>query len=192
MNQDFWDQRYREHDTGWDVGEISTPLKHYIDQLEDKSLKILIPGAGNGHEAEYLFKNGFTSVYIVDISPLAVANFKKRVPQFPSDRVICNNFFEFDGQFDTILEQTFFCALDPRYRTAYVEKIAQLLQPNGKLVGLLFDEIREDGPPFGGTVQEYISLFSTAFTIKLMEPCYNSIDKRAGREVFINLEVKRS
>lgn len=32
------------------------PLKVYFDQLTNKDLKILIPGGGNSHEAEYLLK----------------------------------------------------------------------------------------------------------------------------------------
>ena len=63
FSNEFWTQRYEQNQTGWDIGEISRPLKEYIDQLEDKNLKILIPGAGNAYEAEYLFKQGFTSYF---------------------------------------------------------------------------------------------------------------------------------
>ncbi|SHI83533.1 Thiopurine S-methyltransferase (TPMT) [Algibacter luteus] len=52
--ENYWTQRYNERQTGWDVGKPTTPLKTYIDQLKNKSLKILIPGAGNAYEAEYL------------------------------------------------------------------------------------------------------------------------------------------
>ena len=45
--QSYWTKRYQEESTGWDIGYPSTPLKEYIDQLEDKSISILIPGAGN-------------------------------------------------------------------------------------------------------------------------------------------------
>ena len=52
--KEYWINRYKEERTGWDIGYPSTPLKEYIDQLQDKNLRILIPGAGNGYEAEYL------------------------------------------------------------------------------------------------------------------------------------------
>ena len=54
LSQSYWNNRYLENDFGWDTGSITTPLKTYIDGLTDKSLKILIPGAGNSYEAEYL------------------------------------------------------------------------------------------------------------------------------------------
>ena len=53
----YWEERYQKGETGWDAGTITTPLKEYIDQLTDKNLTILIPGAGNGHEFDYLIDN---------------------------------------------------------------------------------------------------------------------------------------
>jgi thiopurine S-methyltransferase len=65
----------------------------------------------------------------------------------------------------------------------------ELLNPGGKLVGLLFnDKLNTDKPPFGGTEEEYLNYFEKYFKIKTFEPCYNSIKPRAGRELFINLE----
>ena len=66
MDKQFWEEKYSNHQTGWDIGHISTPLKTYIDQLDNKGLTILIPGAGNAYEAEYLVRHGFKNVTIVD------------------------------------------------------------------------------------------------------------------------------
>jgi methyl halide transferase len=41
----YWQNRYEQQATGWDIGEISRPLKHFIDGLSDRSLSILVPGA---------------------------------------------------------------------------------------------------------------------------------------------------
>ncbi len=64
LNQAYWNQRYEKGNTGWNIGTISTPLKHYFDQISNKSINILIPGGGNGHEAEYLLSLGFTRYYL--------------------------------------------------------------------------------------------------------------------------------
>ena len=66
LNKDIWNERYHNKETGWDIGHISTPLKEYFDQLENKSLKILIPGCGNAYEAEYLIQLGFKKVFLID------------------------------------------------------------------------------------------------------------------------------
>ena len=158
LNKDYWDNRYLEGDTAWDLGKIAPPLKAYFDTLENKNLKILIPGAGNGYEAEYLFKNGFNQVFVLDIAPKAIKNFKERVPEFQVDHIFCGDFFEHQNQYDLIVEQTFFCALNPILRHKYVLKIYELLIPKGQLTGLLFnDTLNDDKPPFGGNKEEYIA-----------------------------------
>jgi len=187
LDKDYWTKRYREDDAAWDTGSITPPLKAYIDQLKDKNMSILIPGAGNGHEAEYLFSKGFSNVSIIDLSEEPLANFKKRVPGFPSQHLIAGDFFDHESQYDLIIEQTFFCALDPSLRKKYAEKMHALLKPGGRLVGLLFnDKLNDDKPPFGGSKEEYVEYFEKLFRFKTFKPCYNSIKPRAGRELFIN------
>ncbi len=188
LDEKYWDNRYKEGTTGWDIGYISTPLKDYFNQLEDTSLNILIPGGGNAYEAEYLFQNGFKNVTIVDISETALSNIQKRVPNFPKSQLFHQDFFEFEGSFDLIIEQTFFCALDPKLRKQYAIKMHSLLKPKGKLVGVLFDfPLTQDGPPFGGSKKEYLTYFEPYFQIEILEGCYNSIPPRASRELFFKV-----
>ena len=139
-DKQYWTQRYEDALTGWDIGAVSTPLKAYFDQLTDKSLRILIPGAGNAYEAEYLWKKGFSNVFILDISPIPLALFKKRNPDFKASQLIEKDFFKHKGVYDLIIEQTFFCSFVPHKmnRVKYATKMASLLAPKGKLVGLWF------------------------------------------------------
>ncbi|RFN59104.1 methyltransferase domain-containing protein [Marixanthomonas ophiurae] len=192
LNEPYWDNRYKNKDTKWDIGYVSTPLKTYFDQLTDnKNLKILIPGGGNSYEAEYLHEQGFAEVYVVDVSETALQNFKKRVPTFPSEKLLHQDFFKLEETFDLIIEQTFFCALDPSLRNEYVAKMHQLLKPKGKLIGLLFNfPLTKDGPPFGGSKTEYKKRFAPFFEIKVMETAYNSIPQRQGNELFVILQKK--
>lgn len=187
MEKDFWDHRYFSQTTGWDIGKISTPIKTYIDQLTDVSLKILIPGCGFGHEANYLFEKGFTHTYVLDFSPLAINGMLDRYPNFPKENCMEADFFEFEGKFDLIIEQTLFCAINPERRDEYVNQIKNLLNPKGKLVGLLFNCEFESGPPFGGSKDEYINRFKPHFDAVKMEVCYNSIEARKNRELFIQI-----
>ena len=191
LTSSSWNTRYIEKETGWDIGSVSTPLKTYFEQLEDKSLRILIPGSGNGHEAEYLFKNGFTNVFLLDwaISPLH--HFHHRVKGFPVQHLIHQDFFQHRGQYDLIIEQTFFCAIEPKLREAYAKHAHELLRDDGTLAGVLFDDkLNDTHPPFGGNKEEYLKYFSPYFTVRVFERCYNSIEPRAGRELFINLVKK--
>ena len=186
LDESFWDSKYKSEQTGWDIGYISTPLKEYFDQLTNKDLKILIPGGGNSYEAEYLHKLGFKNVYVVDISSTALSNFQKRVSSFPNQHLINSNFFDLKDSFDLIIEQTFFCALNPNLRPEYASKMSELLVANGKLVGLLFSiPLFEDRPPFGGSKIEYIPYFKPYFKLDIIETSYNSISERKDNELFI-------
>ncbi len=185
----YWTQRYKEERTGWDIGYPSPPLKEYIDQLENKNLKILIPGAGNGYEAEYLWSQGFKHVLVLDISEEPLKAFAKRNPAFAKANLIQANFFEHQGQYDLILEQTFFCSFVPTIenRNAYAKKMANLLIPNGKLVGLWFD-IPLTGDmekrPFGGNKELYKNYLNPFFEVKTLKRAYNSIPERHDQELF--------
>jgi hypothetical protein len=129
LSADFWNNKYKNNKIGWDIGEVSPPLKAYFDQLEDKEVKILIPGGGNSHEAEYVFKSGFKNVFVVDVSQIALENIKKRIPTFPDAQLIFANFFDLEATFDLVIEQTFFCAINPDLRSKYVIKMHSFLKP---------------------------------------------------------------
>lgn len=191
FDEEFWSKKYQAGKTGWDLGEVSPPIKNYFDQVEDKEIKILIPGAGNSYEAEYLFAKGFSDITIVDIAKAPLLNIKDRIPNFPPHKLVHNNFFDLQDSFDVIVEQTFFCALAPDLRMQYVKKMHSLLKPKGKLIGLLFNRtLNVDHPPFGGSKEEYKNLFERFFTFKTLENSINSIESRAGMELFINFVKK--
>ncbi len=186
LNESYWNSRYQSHSTTWDLTQISPPLKAYFDQLSNKNCSILIPGCGNSYEADYLLQQGFTDITLIDIAPNLVEKLQMKFGQNPLIKIIAGDFFTLFNSFDLIVEQTFFCALDPIFREKYVQKIHSLLKPQGKLVGLLFNRDFEGGPPFGGTKIEYAALFTKDFILKTFELCNNSHVKRKDSELFIN------
>lgn len=190
MDKSYWNGRYENNDTGWDIGFISPPLKEYINQLPNKQIAILIPGCGNAYEAEYLLQQGFTNITVIDIAPVAIEALRLKLNAFEGNqlRIIEGDFFNLDESFDLIIEQTFFCALQPALRNIYADKMYSLLNKGGKLAGLLFNRPFDAGPPFGGNKEEYLLLFGSKFITQLMEACYNSIAPRAGSELFFILK----
>ena len=191
LDRDFWQQRYADGTTGWDLGAVSPPLKAYFDQLTNKDLRILIPGGGRSYEAELLHKAGFRNVFVIDLTSAPFEDLLARCPDFLEEHLITGDFFAHDGSYDVIVEQTFFCALDPALRERYVEHMHRLLAPGGKLIGVLFDDpLNDDHPPFGGNQDEYLRLFRPVFGEVLLERCHNSVPPRAGRELWLKA-VKR-
>jgi hypothetical protein len=188
LDQTYWDNQYQANATGWDLGQVSPPIKTYINTIENKDAKILIPGCGNTYEAEYLLQQGFTNITVIDIAPTLVENLIKKFANNNSITVVLGDYFEHQGNYDFIIEQTFFCALPPTMRQKYVWKMHQLLTNYGKLIGLLFNREFEVSPPFGGSLNEYEQLFTKAFTFNSISMAGNSIPSRANTELFIEFQ----
>ena len=186
LGANFWNDLYLSEDMGWDLGEVSPPIAAYIDQLENKDIAILIPGCGNTYEAEYLLKNNFTNITVVDIAPVLVEKLRKKYESNSQIKILLGDFFELQGKYDLIIEQTFFCAIDPSLRVSYIKKMKELLVKGGKLAGVLFDrDFDKKGPPFAGRREDYEPLFKNYFEITYLDACYNSFIKRKGNELFI-------
>ncbi|MBH19524.1 MAG: SAM-dependent methyltransferase [Crocinitomicaceae bacterium] len=191
LNESFWNNRYLENNTGWDLGVISPPIKKWFDSQMDKDLQILVPGAGKGHEVKYGFEHGFSNIYYLDSSTEAISSFKENCPNFPEDQILKNNFFELkkDLFFDVLIEQTFFCAISPILRDQYVKKTHKILREDGCIIGLLFNKrFDHQGPPFGGFYEEYVELFSEIFIIEKLENSIHSVSPRKENEFWIMLK----
>ncbi len=190
MDASYWQQQWMEGQTGWDLGHLSRPLKWLIDQVDDKDLRILVPGAGNGYEVAYLYNQGFVHTFMLDWASAPLESFINKYKYFPKDQLLCRDFFDLKGRFDLIFEQTFFCALQPEYRPQYVKKMQSLLSKDGVLTGVLFNKpLFSDRPPFGGDEEQYRALFSEHFDIERLEPCVISEPDRQGSELIFRLRV---
>ncbi len=184
----YWEKLYQDGHTGWDLGRVSGPMQHIIDQFHDKALKILVPGAGNGYEVAYLHQNGFYNVYLLDWAAPPLKTFAVKYPGFPKDHLLHNDFFLLEDQFDLVLEQTFFCALDPVLRPDYVLKMSDILRDRGRLQGVLFKvPLNEDHPPFGGSIEEYHQLFAGKFIIEYLAESLHSDPGRVGKEALFRM-----
>ena len=189
LDENYWEERWINEKTNWDIGYSSPAIEEYILQYPNKEASILIPGCGNAYEVEFLWNRGFSNITVLDISTTAAQILRDKYQDRKGVTVICEDFFNHQGKYDLIIEQTFFCALHPDFRPQYVNKMHGLLNKGGRIIGVLFNRVFEkDGPPFGGSVLEYQNLFNNDFEIQKMEECYNSIEARKGSEVFINLK----
>ena len=193
LSEKYWDDRYESDDAPWVLDEISPPLKHYIDGLTDKDLRILIPGGGYGNELAYLHEKGFKNAVLVDFSMKAIEGLQQRYPFLPENAFLYEDFFRIEQEkIDLILEQTFFCALDVSLRKKYFDQSSKILGTGGKLVGVYFDfPLKEDkGPPFGGSAEEYLEEMKPYFNVIKLERCYNSVPERSDKELFLIAERK--
>ncbi|MCB0771665.1 MAG: SAM-dependent methyltransferase, partial [Flavobacteriales bacterium] len=136
LDRGYWEARYANAETGWDLGGPSTPLKEYLDGLENKEIRLLIPGAGRAYEAEYAHRSGFRNVFVLDLTAAPYEDLLARCPDFPRDHLLVGDALDHHERYDVILEQTFFCALHPTLRERCVERMHAMLSEGGELVGV--------------------------------------------------------
>jgi thiopurine S-methyltransferase len=166
-------------------------MRHIIDSLNNKNTRILIPGAGNAFEADYLIEKGFQNVTILDIASQPLRSIQNRNRNTDRLKLIQEDFFKHPGIYDLILEQTFFCALEVRFRESYAKKIHSLLSDHGELKGVLFNfEAKRDAPPFSASKEEYFDLFDPLFKIIKLEMSRYSEPERAGKELYVELKKR--
>ncbi|MEM0951618.1 MAG: methyltransferase domain-containing protein [Cyanobacteria bacterium P01_H01_bin.74] len=219
-NQAFWQQRYQEQETPWNLDVVAPPFKHLISSypayfkglnsmlpgvmpgkaLGGKALKVLpmmaVLGCGYGHDAAYFGQAG-AAVTAFDFADEAIAAAKNRYNNFATfiqaDIFALPENQEFNAQFDYVLEHTCFCAIDPTKRKAYVETVHFLLKPGGTFVGLIFFDTgseSEEGPPYASTQQEIEALFMPQFTVQVLEIASHSVENRKNRELLCIFQKK--
>ena len=178
----------------WDLGEVANP---FIRLWEDKEITpgtLIIPGCGQGHEVIYFSERGF-QVTGVDFSSGAVKLLRESLGNRNLNaQVLHRNFFDLeaahDQAYDAMLEQTFFCAIHPDQRQAYVGTVSRILKPDGLLFGLFYETGEEGGPPFNTTEADIRDHFSEAFDIERLEKCLFSNEKRKDKEWLAVLRKK--
>lgn len=159
----FWDERYREGRTPWDLGGVPPALTRFLaaNPARDGE-EALIPGCGSGHEIAAFAVAGYR-VTALDFSPAAVERARARLPTGARAEVRCADVLRDPlpaGRFAVVYERTFLCALAPDRWSHAVARLAACLRPGGRWAGLLYFGPRDDGPPFGLAPGEESALFA--------------------------------
>lgn len=187
LDATFWDSRYHERQTPWDLGGPTPVFVRLIREGTIPKGRLLVPGAGRGYDAIAFARAGF-EVTTLDLSPLASDELRGAAEAAGVDLdVRVGDFFEATGTYDAALEYTFYCAISPSLRTAYRDRMARLIRPGGLLFGLFFPLRGPDreGPPFQVSVAEIKRSFGECFDLVREELPEESIKPRKGNEVLM-------
>lgn len=182
IRPEFWDEKYQTGIIPWDFHGIPVALSSFL-QTASKKGRVLIPGCGTGHEIKAFLQAGF-DVCAIDFSKIAVALARKSLG-VESHRVVHADFFsyKFESQsFDLIYERTFLCALPPEQWEAYAHRMAELLCPDGKLVGFFFYGEEPEPPPYPLTKAKAQQLLGSSFNLVKDENVTDSLTLFMGKE----------
>lgn len=185
---EYWEQRYQEGSTRWDLRQASPPL---VSLLNSPSFvlpvgRVAVLGCGCGYDALLFAAHGF-EVIGFDFAASAIEGAKALARSAGSSaqflqRDIFDLPSQFSNSFDYVVEHTCFCAIEPTQRPGYVQLVSKILKPGGELIGIFFTHQRPGGPPFGITTAEIEQYFAPCFEILSLVPVTNSVPERQGEE----------
>jgi len=164
-NPHSWDEAWKQNVTPWDFGAIQPPLREVTQSGEvtfPKTGRAFVPGCGSGYDAIYLSSELGLDTLAIDISPIAVKNASKNIPDGVKTRIEVQDFFSFsvpdDEKFDIIYDYTFFVAIPPSRRPEWGTQMNSLIKPGGYLITLVFpiDPETDVGPPWFVRPEHYL------------------------------------
>ena len=175
-NAAYWDGRYRDGTAKWDLGG---PCPVFIELLASPLAppkgRTAFPGSGSGHDLRLFLEHGHDAVGFdfaiqpgdLPVEALDVFSLGERYP----------------AGFDTIVEYTCYCAIDPARRAEYAASLFAALKPGGTLIALLFPvEHKPEGPPYGVDEAEIETVLGAGLEIAHCETPATSVEGRRGRE----------
>ena len=178
---EFWDVRYGAGETPWDFHGVPAALKTFLKTSQ--AGRVLIPGCGAGYEVRAFYESAW-DVTALDFSAVAVEQARSNLGAL-AGRVVHGDFFMHDfgaRRFDLIYERTFLCAIPPDSWPGYVMRVAELLRPGGKLVGIFLYGEEHDPPPYPLSSEKAGELFHEKFSLVKDLPVFDSVPMFAGKE----------
>jgi len=187
---EFWGEVYRRGQTGWDLGGPTPVFRALAEQGEFPPGKMIVLGAGRGHDARLFARHGF-EVTAVDFVPEAAREMQRLAEPDAPVVVLQADLFDLDpaldGKFDYLLEYVCYCAIDPGRRGDYADTVARLLKPGGTYLALAFPIGTFDGgPPFAVDPDELVDLLARrGLELVRREWPDESVEQRRGREELV-------
>lgn len=191
----YWEDVYTtEGNPGWNLNEPAEGFKDMIPRLKLPKSRILVLGAGEGHDAA-LFAQAGHVVTAVDFCKEGIERGKKKYAHLSNLSFFESNIFnlpqDWNFTFDVVVEHTCYCAIPPDQRNELVRLYRRMLHEEGQLLGVFFAMEKRSGPPYGGTEWELRKRTENGFHYLFWGRLRNSIERRQGRELFVLAKKKK-
>ncbi len=184
----MWSHIYQTEEPRWDLAGPHPAFVSVLPQIKLPRSRIAVLGCGRGHDAAFFAEAGHI-VTAFDFSAEAIAAAKEKYSHIKNLTFVQADAFKvqdkFRGQFDLVVEHTFYCAVDPKRRNELMKVWRQLLIPNGFVLGIFFVMDKRAGPPFGGSEWELRRRFEKDFRFLYWTRWHHSPPSREHRELVI-------
>ena len=184
----WWTEKFQEDGAPWDLAGPSPVLPALIPQLKLQRSRILVLGAGAGHDAAWLAEQGHI-VTAVDFSPEAITRAKQKYSHVSDLHFMQADVFQLpasmNSSFDIVFEHTLYCAIAPSKRPDLMKVWRRVLIDNGHILGVFEARDKAWGPPYGGSEWEVRSRLQKSFRMLYWMRFRGSAMTRAGQEFFV-------
>jgi len=204
--KEFWQEAYEASLQGWELHQANPVL---IEKIQDFSqilnshchkasalseMSLCVPGAGRGHDVEFLSKYVAKAV-AVDFCDSALQEHRRLYSASKVDFVV-EDVFEFfkshGSSFDLYFEHTLFCAIDPLRRSEYLRLLHASLKEGGYYFGVFMLGVHPSGPPFRIDQWELRERLKPLFEIFDWHLSRASVEARLGCELWVVLRKKNT
>ncbi|KAG6466330.1 probable thiol methyltransferase 2 [Zingiber officinale] len=186
--KDGWNKSWEEGVTPWDLGQTTPVILQLVQSGSLPKGRILVPGCGSGYDVVAM-ASAERFVVGLEIASSAIKKAKERCSSLPNANqftFVEADFFTWQPKekFDLIFDYTFFCAIDPSLRSAWAERIRELLKPDGELITLIYlISDQKEGPPYNNTVDDYEKVLNpVGFSCVAIEDNEIAVERRKGSE----------
>jgi thiopurine S-methyltransferase len=193
MDKAFWTARWNERRIGFHEGHANHYLEAYATRLAGDggagTPGVLVPLAGKADDMRWLAARGHAVVGVEFVESAAREFFRESSIE-PRERtvgpfvalscggveVFVGDFFdatsELLGTFTAAYDRAALVAVEPQRRAEYVERLASLMEPGGRVLLVTFEyppSPAMTGPPFSVSADEVRSLFDARFGLELLD-----------------------
>lgn len=191
----FWEDLWTQGVNKGEMFDKECPLPEFKRRVEESRIPggnvALVPGCGRGYDIELLTRAGlFQRVVGVEVSPTGVSVARDYLssvsPKLTNDyEIMCADFFKDRlPSADFVYDYTFFCAINPSQRSDWGRRMAEIVNPGGTLVTIIYPDIEKDGgPPFAVNIDAYQSVLRHAFSVKEGPDLLKEGHAHPGREL---------
>lgn len=175
MEAAFWHERWAKHEIGFHMPKPHAALERYWSSLRlAAGSRVFVPLAGKSLDLVWLARAGY-QVIGIELSPVAVAEFRAEHPNEDAIDLRCGDFFDLTpdslGPIGAIFDRASLVALPPTMRRDYVAHLTTISKPATQtlLVTMEYDQSQMKGPPHAVLESEVQSLYGAQHDIETLE-----------------------
>jgi thiopurine S-methyltransferase len=202
MNHEFWHERWKNNEIGFHEGTPNELLASNFNSLKSvlAGNRIFVPLCGKTIDIHWLIKQGFYVVG-VELSEIAIEDLFKSLnitPEInnmdqishykgPNIEVFVTDIFNLNskiiGNINGTYDRAALVALPKNIRTMYAQHLKAITNNAPQLL-ITFDYNQEisNGPPFSIPESEINRLYSSNYTISLLESRHTTINSNGTHE----------